>query len=81
MLMSIKHGWYSNKMKDQNKFTGLGKKKNNPISNIYERIDGKEVEVTIVSDKNENYGGANIRSFPDLVYVGELKGHVRPIFN
>ena len=41
----------------------------------------KEVEVTIVSDKNENYGGANIKSFPDLVYVGELKGHVRPIFH
>ena len=78
--MSIKYGWYSDIMKKQNTRTKLSRK-NTPISNIYERTDGKEVEVTIVSDKNENYGGANIKSFPDLVYVGELKGHVRPIFN
>ena len=78
--MSIKYGWYSNTMKKQNTITKLGRK-NTPISNIYERTDGKEVEVTIVSDKNENYGGANIKSFPDLVYIGELKNHVRPVFH
>ena len=78
--MTIIYGWYSNKMKEQNIFRAFGRKKE-PISNIYLTTDDKEVEVTIVSSKNENYGGANIKSFPDLVYVGELKSHVKPIFN
>ena len=78
--MAIKYGWYSNKMKEQNNYLRLGRKKK-PISNIYLTTDDKEVEVTIVSSKNENYGGANIKSFPDLVYVGELKSHVKPVFN
>lgn len=76
--MEILHGWYSNKMK-QNSVNNINEKK--PISNIYLTIDDKEVEVTIVSDKNENYGGANIKSFPDLIYVGELKGWIRSIYN
>jgi len=77
--MAIKYGWYSNKMKEQNNYRRLGRKKN-PISNIYLTTDDKEVEVTIVSSKNENYGGANIKSFPDLIYVGELKRWIRSNF-
>lgn len=77
--MVIKYGWYSNKMKEQNIYLRLGRKKK-PISNIYLTTDDKEVEVTIVSSKNENYGGANIKSFPDLIYVGELKRWIRSNF-
>tara|TARA_Y200000002_G_scaffold236420_1_gene195287 strand:+ start:349 stop:594 length:246 start_codon:yes stop_codon:yes gene_type:complete len=80
--MSYKYGWYSKKMKEhniQNIHSRMGRKKS-PISNIYERTDGKEVEVTVVSDKNDNYGCVNIKSFPDLVYIGELKCYVRSIF-
>mgnify|MGYP001354881268 CR=1 FL=1 len=77
--MTIIYGWYSNKMKEQNIFRGFGRKKE-PISNIYLTTDDKEVEVTIVSSKNENYGGANIKSFPDLIYVGELKKWIRSNF-
>ena len=77
LIIEILHGWYSNKMK-QNSVNNINEKI--PISNIYLTIDDKEVEVTIVSDKNENYGGANIESFPDLVYVGELKDWIRSIY-
>ena len=77
--MTIKYGWYSNKMKEQNNYRRLDRKKK-PISNIYLTTDDKEVEVTIVSSKNENYGGANIKSFPDLIYVGELKRWIRSNF-
>ncbi len=76
--MSIMYGWYSSKMK-QNIVANM--KEKHPISNIYLTTDDKEVEVTIVSDKNEDYGGANIKSFPDLIYVGELKDWVRSIYN
>ena len=50
--MTIIYGWYSNKMKEQNIFHRFGRKKE-PISNIYLSTDNKEVEVTIVSSKND----------------------------
>lgn len=73
------YGWYSNKMKEQNILNKmrLDNREKIPISNIYLTTDDREVEVTIVSKTNENYGGANIKSFTDLIYVGELKDWVR----
>ena len=77
--MEIVHGWYSNKMKEHNILNNMNRldRKKSPISNIYLTTDDREVEVTVVSKTNENYGGANIKSFPDLIYVGELKNWVR----
>ena len=39
--MTIKYGWYSNKMKEQNNYRRLDRKKK-PISNIYLTTDDKE---------------------------------------
>ena len=79
--MSIMYGWYSNKMKKHNRDSSINYYSSKSISYIYLTTDDKEVEVTVVSDNNEDYGGVNIKTFPDLVYVGELKGWVRTIYN
>ena len=73
--IDIKHGWFSNKQKNvkKNIIQGKRKKKKNILTHIYLDTQGKEVEVTCVSNSKDNHGCM----FDDLVYMGKVTTWLR----
>ena len=79
------HGWYSQKQKDRkdrtscvvySKFSGEARinRTEQPISNIYKHVDGREVEITTVTLKKTP------PNFDDVKYVGQCTNWVRSVY-
>ena len=77
------YGWYSQKQKDRRasplvsyKFNGKERinRAEQPISNIYKHVDGREVEITEVRLNNTP------PNFDDAKYVGQCTNWVRAVY-